>query len=77
MFTYNSIFDQFVLWLIRHESKVCITTGIVYGKKIYTKGQYKFIEIDSSKVCIEGPDFNLQVTDLRELINFVRAIKGV
>ena len=76
MFTYNSIFDQFVLWIIRHESKVCITTGIVYGKKIYTKGQYKFIEIDSSKVCIEGPDFNLQVTDLRELINFVRAIKG-
>lgn len=77
MFTYNSIFDQFVLWLIRHESKVSITTGIVYGKKIYTKGKYKFIELDSSKVSIEGPDFNLQATDLRELINFVRAIKEV
>jgi hypothetical protein len=75
MFTYNSLFDQFVLWLIRHESKVCITTGIVYGKKIYTKGQYKFIEIDSSKICIEGPGFNQSMTKLDDLINFARAIK--
>lgn len=77
MFTYNSIFDQFVLWLIRHENTVQISTGLFYGKKIYTKGQYRFIERDSSSVTVEGPELNLDLTKLEDLIKFVRAIAEV
>lgn len=69
-----TIFDQFTLWLIRAKETVTITTGFAYGHKIYSQGDFRFIELDDNKVCIEGPNFSLEVTTAEELIRFSKAI---
>ena len=69
-----SIFDQFVLWLIRSKDTVTISTGIAFGHKIYSQGPFRFIELDDNKVCIEGPSFSLYATTAEDLVSFSKAI---
>ena len=38
-----SIFDQFVLWLIRSKDTVTISTGIAFGHKIYSQGPFALL----------------------------------
>lgn len=72
----TTLFEDFVVWLVRNCAEIHITTGLAFGHKIYTKGKYRFIERDENLVIVESDDFSYQATSLEELARFVRAISA-
>jgi hypothetical protein len=71
----NTLFENFVLWLVRNKMTFTITTGLAYGHKIYKQGEYQFTEINESKVNVTSDNFCYDATTLDELIKISRSIK--
>lgn len=71
----NSLFEQLVLWLIKNRREFTISTGIVYGHKMYKYNGYTFIELDDDTVAVEGENFYYKVTNSDDLLKILRAVR--
>lgn len=70
-----TLFESFVLWLVRNKVELTITTGLAFGHKIYKQGEYQFTEINESKVNVESSNFCYDATTLDELIKLAKSIR--
>ena len=71
----TNLFEQLILWLYRNKIEFTIKTGLVYGHKMYKRGNFTFVEIDDHTVAVDGECFNYKATTLEELINLNKAMK--
>lgn len=69
----NSLFEQLVLWLFKNHHEFTISTGIVYGHKMYKHNGYEFVELDDNTVSVYGDHFRYKVTTTHELIKLLEA----
>ena len=70
-----TIFEKFLLWLYRNKREFTITTGCVYGHKIYKLGRYTVTEISANEVIIDADDFYYKATSIEDLLDIVQAIR--
>lgn len=68
-----TLFESFLVWLCRNRREFTVSTGIVYGHKMYTRGQFTFVDLDDS-VMIQADSFNYRAVTLEELIKLANAI---
>lgn len=68
-----TLFESFLVWLCRNRREFTVSTGIVYGHKMYTRGQFTFVDLDDS-VMIQSDSFNYKAVTLDELIKLADAI---
>lgn len=69
----NSLFEQLVLWLFKNRLEFTISTGIVYGHKMYKHNGYEFVELDDNTVSVYGDRFRYKVTTTHELTKLLEA----
>ena len=70
-----NLFEQLILWLYYNRQEFTITTGIVYGHKMYKYNGYTFIELDDNTIAVEGENFYYKVTNPDDLLKILRAVR--
>lgn len=70
-----TLFESFLIWLNRNKREFTVTTGIVYGHKIYKHGRYTFIELSPTEIGVSADDFYFRATNYEELIMIAKAIR--
>ena len=69
------LFEQLLLWLYRNKITFTITTGMVYGHKMYTISGYTFTDLDDHiRIQSEDGKFNFKTSSYEELVKILKAI---
>lgn len=69
----NSLFEQLVLWLFKNRLEFTISTGIVYGHKMYKHNGYEFVELSDNTVSVYGENFHYTATTFHDLVKLLEA----
>ena len=68
-----TLFEQLVIWLSRNRRQFIIGSDI-YNHRVYTHGNYTFMEYSAKEVGVLGTDFYFKATNLKELGIMIDAI---
>lgn len=68
-----TLFESFLVWLCRNRREFTVSTGLMYGHKMYTRGQFTFVDLGDS-VTIQSDSFNYKAVTLDELIKLSNAM---
>lgn len=69
------LFEKILIYLMRNNLQVTVTTGLVYGHKMIKMGRYEFCELSDDNVSITGTDFYTHCKTFEDAMRIISCLR--